>query len=79
MNYSNVKLKLLIIAVFLFSIFIAIWLVSCAGISSKIPTEVSKNSAQWPLPNKDYANTREDLTSLINSGNVEPAWNKMDF
>ncbi|MEI7616301.1 MAG: PQQ-binding-like beta-propeller repeat protein, partial [Actinomycetota bacterium] len=53
----------LIIVSLLFSV------VSCTT-SSAVPPEVSKSSAQWPLPNKDYSNTREDLTSSINSKNV---------
>ncbi|MEX2598869.1 MAG: PQQ-binding-like beta-propeller repeat protein [Dehalococcoidia bacterium] len=34
-----------------------------------MPPEVQQNQDQWPLPNKDYANTRE-ATGEIDSGNV---------
>jgi outer membrane protein assembly factor BamB len=41
------------------------------------PPDIASNSDQWPLPNKDYANTRADTVTPINSGNVrelELAW-----
>jgi glucose dehydrogenase len=34
------------------------------------PPEVVQYANDWPLPNHDYANTRETTTSSINSGNV---------
>ncbi len=42
-----------------------------------IPPEIAAHMDDWPLPNRDYANTRAVLTSTINSGNVdqlEVAW-----
>jgi len=41
------------------------------------PPEVIQYKADWPLPNHDYANSRETKTSSINSGNVnrlQEAW-----
>lgn len=35
-----------------------------------IPPEVTQYAKDWPLPNKDYANTRATTDSTINSGNV---------
>ena len=43
-----------------------------------IPPEVEAAAAEWPLPGKDYGNTRATTDSAINSGNVSqlaPAWN----
>jgi outer membrane protein assembly factor BamB len=37
---------------------------------SAIPPEVTQYAKDWPLPNKDYANTRATTDSNINSGNV---------
>jgi outer membrane protein assembly factor BamB len=34
------------------------------------PTEVTQYAKDWPLPNKDYANTRATKDSSINSSNV---------
>jgi PBP1b-binding outer membrane lipoprotein LpoB len=34
------------------------------------PPEVIQYASDWPLPNKDYANTRSTTDSSINSGNV---------
>lgn len=36
-----------------------------------IPQEVIKSSKDWPLPNKDYSNTRAAFDSQINSSNVQ--------
>jgi outer membrane protein assembly factor BamB len=38
--------------------------------SSPIPPEVSQYARDWPLPGRDYANTRSTKDSSINSGNV---------
>jgi glucose dehydrogenase len=35
-----------------------------------IPAEVSKFQADWPLPNRDYDNTRATFTASINAKNV---------
>jgi outer membrane protein assembly factor BamB len=35
-----------------------------------IPPEVADHAGDWPLPNKDYANTRATVDSSINSENV---------
>ena len=35
-----------------------------------IPSEISLNAKDWPLPNKDYNNTRATKDSTINSGNI---------
>ncbi len=35
-----------------------------------IPPEVTQYAADWPLPNKDYANTRATMDAEIYSGNV---------
>ena len=39
--------------------------------SSSIPPEVERYATDWPLPNKDYANTRATMDSSINSFNVD--------
>ena len=36
-----------------------------------IPPEVTQYAKDWPLPNKDYANTRATTDATINSGNVK--------
>jgi glucose dehydrogenase len=40
-------------------------------IGIKIPPEVAQHVKDWPLPNKDYSNTRATMDSEINSGNVK--------
>lgn len=47
------------------------------GSAGTPPPEITQYASDWPLPNHDYANTRETTTSTINSGNVqrlEVAW-----
>ena len=43
----------------------------CIGTSSNVPNEIKLSSHEWPLPNKDYAGTRESVSSTISSQNVE--------
>ncbi len=46
--------------------------------SLTIPPEVTQYSREWPLPNRDYSNTRASLDSAVNSSNVnnlQVAWN----
>lgn len=38
--------------------------------SKSIPPEVTTYANDWPLPGKDYNNSRASMTSSINSGNV---------
>lgn len=38
--------------------------------SSTIPQEVAQHIKDWPLPNKDYNNTRDAVNSSINSRNI---------
>ncbi len=40
-----------------------------AGVPA-IPPEVTQYAKDWPLPNKDYSNSRATTDSTINSGNV---------
>jgi glucose dehydrogenase len=53
---------------------------SAPGASNSLPftpPEVSNNRDQWPLPGKDYANSRAQLDSRITTENVarlKPAW-----
>src|SRR5687768_13188542 len=45
--------------------------------TSPIPPEVEQNQDEWPLPNRDYSNTRATTDSPINASNVndlELAW-----
>ena len=35
-----------------------------------IPPEVTEHAKDWPLPNRDYSNTRFTADATINSGNV---------
>src|SRR4030043_843661 len=69
MNYSKVKLKFLIVAVMLLSIFISIWLISCTT-SGGIPSEVKKYANDWPTANQNFSNTRAAVNSKIDSSNV---------
>jgi outer membrane protein assembly factor BamB len=41
------------------------------GKVSDIPPEVTKYARDWPLPNRDYNNSRATMDSTINSGNVK--------
>jgi outer membrane protein assembly factor BamB/plastocyanin len=45
-------------------------LAESSGTSVGIPPEVTQYSKDWPLPNKDYSNTRATNDSGINSGNI---------
>ena len=45
-------------------------LASGASLAQPIPPEVSASAHQWPLPNKDYASTRADFDSCIDSSNI---------
>jgi glucose dehydrogenase len=38
--------------------------------ATAIPPEITQYAKDWPLPNKDYANTRATMDSSINSSNV---------
>jgi glucose dehydrogenase len=38
--------------------------------ANPVPPEVAQYAADWPLPNKDYANTRTTKDSTINSSNI---------
>ena len=38
------------------------------------PPEVTQYAKDWPLPGKDYNNTRATTDSAINSSNVEHPW-----
>ena len=45
--------------------------------SERIPPEIARNSAFWPLPNRDYASTRSTTDSNISSDTIdrlEVAW-----
>lgn len=47
------------------------------GLHDPVPPEVRTYAKDWPLPNKDYSNTRSTEDSTINSQNVKdlgPAW-----
>jgi outer membrane protein assembly factor BamB len=37
---------------------------------TNIPPEVAQNQDEWPLPNRDYSNTRATMDSTINASNV---------
>lgn len=47
--------------------------IAAAGIddSQAIPPEIAEHAKDWPLPNKDYNNTRATIDSTINSTNVK--------
>src|SRR4051812_27037580 len=40
------------------------------GAPSSIPAEVAAHAADWPLPNRDYANSRATTDAGIDSSNV---------
>jgi glucose dehydrogenase len=42
----------------------------CGGEPGAAPPEIQNNSSAWPSANHDYANTRSNMNSTINSGNV---------
>jgi len=69
MNYTNIKSKLLIVAILLISILIAILIVSCATVSSITP-EIKKYANDWPTANQNYSNTREAKDSSISISNI---------
>lgn len=50
----------------------AVFLSGCTSIqkSSSVPPEVLKYASDWPLPNRDYGNTRATADSTINSSNA---------
>jgi predicted lipoprotein with Yx(FWY)xxD motif/outer membrane protein assembly factor BamB len=54
-----------------------VWYVISMPSDSSIPPEVAQYAKDWPLPNRDYSNTRATTDSSINSGNVgklKTAW-----
>jgi len=64
---SRMRLLLIVLAIALIAPAIA------AGIedSQAIPPEVAQHAKDWPLPNKDYGNTRATTDSSISSTNVK--------
>ena len=49
----------------------------CSESSSDTPIEIDRSSHEWPLPNKDFAGTREAVSSAISSATInglEIAW-----
>ncbi|MBM3707872.1 MAG: hypothetical protein FJW69_05980 [Actinobacteria bacterium] len=70
---KNIKRTIKISSVF-FIIISLIFLISTGSLSckktSEIPSEVLQFSKDWPVSNKNYANTRETLDSDINLSNV---------
>ena len=69
MRHRNVKFNMLIISVFLLSVFMVVWLISCAG-AGPIPSEVKKYANDWPTANQNYSNTRAAVNSKIDASNV---------
>jgi len=41
-----------------------------SGSPAGIPAEVTAHAAEWPLPNRDYANSRSTTDARIDSSNV---------
>jgi len=64
-------IKITIINILIISLFFLLvgTATSCKK-SSDIPPEILKYSIDWPLPNNDFANTRESTDSKINLSNV---------
>ncbi len=48
-----------------------VWYALVLPSDKAIPPEAAQYSKDWPLPNKDYSNTRATKDSSINSGNVK--------
>lgn len=57
----------IIVPIFLFVVFMGSGLL---GNAEPIPLEVAEFAGDWPLPNKDYENSRSTFDSQINSSNV---------
>ncbi|MCL5070848.1 MAG: PQQ-binding-like beta-propeller repeat protein [Actinobacteria bacterium] len=69
MHHRNVKSNIRDILVFLLSVFIILWLVSCS-VAGQIPSEVKKYANDWPTANQNYSNTRAAAGSKINLSNA---------
>jgi glucose dehydrogenase len=73
MNTKKITIGLVLAAIFIGAI-----LAGCTTQNTNVTPgpvgtpapEVIKYASDWPLPNHDYANTRETKTASINSGNV---------
>ena len=62
----SIKISMIVLATIL-----TIALGDCLeGGGGTIPPEVADNASDWPLPNKDYENTRATVDSEISSENV---------
>ena len=60
----------LILLLVLASSAISLESVAQSSAGGSIPPEVTQHTKDWPLPNKDYSNTRFTADATINSGNV---------
>jgi len=70
-NFIKKITKITIISIIIISlVFLLAGTVNSCKKSSDIPQEFLKYSEDWPLPNKDFANTRESMDSEINISNV---------
>lgn len=69
---SKMQLLLMVLAIAIVAIGVIAPAVA-AGIENgqAVPPEVAQHLKDWPLPNKDYSNTRATMDSSINSVNVK--------
>jgi len=64
------KLFVSIAGILLLSFFLVLSSTGCSSGSRSAPPEVTKYARDWPLPDKDYSNTRAATNPAINSKNV---------
>jgi len=67
MSASRSIRNLIIVPIFLLMVFMGLGLL---GNADSIPPEVAEFAGDWPLPNKDYENSRSTFDSQISSSNV---------
>lgn len=66
--FKSLKMIFLLVVISMF--FLPVWAQTDSTVSA-IPPEVTEHARDWPLPNKDYSNSRATTDSTINSDNVK--------
>jgi len=70
-NYSPYYIgRIALVLAVLSMLVLPVW-AQAGGKVSDVPPEVTKYAKDWPLPNRDYNNSRTTTDSTINSGNVK--------
>jgi outer membrane protein assembly factor BamB len=70
-NFSHCQLSRTVLLLALLSMLALPAWAQASGKVSVIPPEVTEYARDWPLPNRDYDNSRATMDSTINSGNVK--------